>query len=822
MSVIFSKVLEMSLYGSIAILAVLLFRLVFKKCPKRILILFWIVVALRLVIPFNFNSPTSMLNVGRLFTSKSTAEETVVYDPENRIREITVVEDQTINETEPVTGVSDADASSDVEQPETATVVNETNTSKITFKTVVPYIWLSVTAGMLIFSAIRYFIFYSKAKWSSRSFDGKYYMANDIDSPFVVGIFNPKIFFPINMDDDEREYVLNHEWIHIKNKDSLTKLLSYVILCIHWFNPLVWLAFFMLCADIEMRVDEETTEHFNLDMVKEYCMSLVKHATDDNSSAFMQSTAFSGVGFGGMETKLRVTNLIRGKKSTKTFQILAIALTFPFVILISAASYEHEDKYFRKPTEPEASAMIESSMTEESTEPTETSSGPIWDDGFIVPYMELINFYESKHGFMTYSLIYVDSDLIPELVIDNTDPASHGYSDVISVYTYKNGDIQPVIEDFCYDSSKTEIYYYVPYNDILCQVVDKGNDVKEYYAYTLQEAMNGDEPGHSGERNPDYFMDGKSVTESEFVDVFRLDKLVFVSGTYSAEEAIALIKGEDITASTSETSGSDENTQPSESETSETETSETEPQGMKSFLNLPDFTAIRLVQSENGALYADTDQGFVNLFLSGKTLVININDYVTYQEFQVGSITCSSAHILKDYGKAYLYIQFYLDGNYPAICVFELLDTRTVFVSLYQDIRLESDIQNPRLFWCIESYGDNAITDIKRSYGMSSETGLPVPKDSMVAIFLIRRSLKCTMDLTGSVVVDGTITNEVVTFHAGDYVTPDRTDGKYYIDVKNNDGVVIRVDFTSMYNKYYIADNPRWLYLPIIEMFEVA
>ena len=68
---LFYKILEMSIYGSIAFLAVLLFRLVFKKCPKRVLIIFWLVVALRLILPFNFNSPTSALNIDKLFTSKT-------------------------------------------------------------------------------------------------------------------------------------------------------------------------------------------------------------------------------------------------------------------------------------------------------------------------------------------------------------------------------------------------------------------------------------------------------------------------------------------------------------------------------------------------------------------------------------------------------------------------------------------------------------------------------------------------------------------------------------------------------------------------------
>ena len=363
MSEVFYKVLEMSLYGSIAILAVLLFRLVFTKCPKRVLILFWIIVGLRLIIPFNFNSPTSALNIGKFFAPKTASQETTAYDPEARLREMTAVDTVSITET----NSEQAPAFGSVDEAVSYIQENEQKATENTAKTIIAYIWFIVMAGLLVFSVIRYAVFYSKARWSSRSFDGRYYMANDIDSPFVVGIIKPKIFFPINMDDDEREYVLNHEWTHIKNKDGLTKLISYIILCIHWFNPFVWLAFFMLCADIEMRVDEETTSNFSLSMVKEYCLSLVRHAADDNKGAFMQSTAFSGLSFGGMETKMRIKNLLDKKINSKAVQIAAIAVTMVFAVLVSAASVDHRHPVKVKPAEtvPSESGAI-SDPTEES------------------------------------------------------------------------------------------------------------------------------------------------------------------------------------------------------------------------------------------------------------------------------------------------------------------------------------------------------------------------------------------------------------------------------------------------------------------------
>ena len=380
MSDLFYKVLEMSIYGSIAILAVLLFRLVFRKCPKKILIFFWIAVAIRLVIPFNFNSPTSALNIGKLFSPKIAVSENSEYDPESRLREVTTAgRRDEITVLQSAGGTSGDEMSYEVGNPAQEAVDGSGKNSRLSVWNVIPVVWLGVAGAMLLFSLVRYMIFYSKARWSSRSFDGRYYMANDIDSPFVVGVIKPKIFFPINMDDDEREYVLNHEWTHIKYKDGLTKLICYIILCIHWFNPLVWVTFFMICADIEIRVDEDTTSSFNLAMVKEYCKSLVRHAAEDRGGAFMQSTAFTGLGFGGMETKLRVKNLLDNKISSLVVQIVAIAVSMIFALLLSAASIDHKEPVKRAVNETDITSAAQSTETAAPSEMTGNSG--FTDDG---------------------------------------------------------------------------------------------------------------------------------------------------------------------------------------------------------------------------------------------------------------------------------------------------------------------------------------------------------------------------------------------------------------------------------------------------------
>lgn len=353
------KVLEMSLSGGIAILAVLLLRLVFQKFPKKLLILFWLVVAFRLVIPFNLSSPTSAKNITKLFSSKETSVVEEV-DSESNVKELgSKATSDSVKEDHSLKRVINSDVTVKVAGKSTPTVA---------VKAVLASVWLSVAGGLFIFFMVRYFNFYSKARWCSRSYDGRYFMT-EIESPFVIGFLSPKIFVPVCMDEDEREYILNHEWTHIKNKDGLTKLICYFILCIHWFNPLVWLAYVMLCADMEMRVDEETTSSFDMELIKEYCISIVHHATGTRkSTSFMQGTAFSGLGFGGMEAKLRVANLLKGKKINKALQVIILVFAMSFTFLVSTAAYDFNDDKASSDSSKASKVETTSEKTEEEVE----------------------------------------------------------------------------------------------------------------------------------------------------------------------------------------------------------------------------------------------------------------------------------------------------------------------------------------------------------------------------------------------------------------------------------------------------------------------
>ncbi len=805
---LFYKILEMSIYGSIAFLAVLLFRLVFKKCPKRVLIIFWLVVALRLILPFNFNSPTSALNIGKLFTSKTTVSETVKYDPETRIREATTV-DRSVGQTaqSPAPAGADNAAPADSQAEEAMQDQTENKASKVSLKTIIPIVWLSVAGAMLIFSAVRYAMFYSKARWSSRSFDGRYYMANNIDSPFVVGVIKPKIFFPINMDDDEREYVLNHEWTHIKNKDGLTKLLSYIILCLHWFNPFVWIAFFMLCADIEMRVDEETTSNFNLAMVKEYCKSLVRHAADDNNKggAFMQSTAFSGLGFGGMETKLRVTNLLKSKVTSRAIQITSIVVTMIFTVLVSASSVDHERKTYEKVSDPEPEVTVtESAAVIESTE----ESG-LWSDDYIGAYCTFIYNFEHEHPGSSYSLIYINKDLIPELVVDNPD-CGREYASEVSVYSFRNGEIVPVFEGCIYDAIGSEAYGYVPYGDFLCHMIVNSEDSLEFYGYSMSDLMAGNEPSVTlTYEYKNYYLDGEIVDYDTASAAMHEREMKTIYGEQTADEVISTLNGTGSQTSTVATTTSESTTESETSESTSETTVETAPKWMP-VSQMQDETVFKFSGETFRKPKLDCTYGsFIIEAPADDRLRITYNDKaydLSVKSARLELYVCD-AYLFKHSGQVYIYVGTSRDSIYD-INVYKVTDDSVSYVGTAEYMSMRIFYGTDKIL-CYEMNRSNDFPHTSRYYKVGSD-GMPYTDDTIVKLEWYG-ALRAKKEMTGFIVRDGSVTQETKTIYAGDKVEVIYIDESDHIDFRDADNEIIRYYIIVDRNNYYDPGNPVWV-----------
>ena len=233
MSELFVTAVNMSISASWVILAVLLFRFLLQKAPKWVNVLLWGIVAIRLVCPFSFESMLSLIPSIQTINPEVALNSPVIDSG-------VAIIDNMVN---PI--ISEATVSI---QPE-----KEINL----FQFIMPYLaclWYVDIVALLIYTLISFLRLKGKIRTSVLLRDN-IYQSEAVVSPFVLGIIKPKIYLPFNMSEQDMEHVIAHEQAHIRRKDHLWKPLGFLILTLHWFNPMVWLGYILLCRDIELACD---------------------------------------------------------------------------------------------------------------------------------------------------------------------------------------------------------------------------------------------------------------------------------------------------------------------------------------------------------------------------------------------------------------------------------------------------------------------------------------------------------------------------------------------------------------------------------------
>jgi len=259
MDTLFLSILNMSLTGAFVIASICLARQLLKKAPKIISHALWAVVGFRLVFPFTIESVFSLIP----FNSTPIPMD-IAIQPIPRIDSgIPIVNNAVNNAVNNVLPVT--------------TPYYSANPLQI-WITVSAWIWLIGAVAMVLYGVVSFIILKSKMKNSALQ-ETNIYEADNIKSPFVLGILSPKIYLPVGLLGHERKYILLHEQIHIRRRDHIVKFVAYFILCLHWFNPLAWLAFWLMGADMEMSCDERVVKELGGDISEDYSMSLVRIAT---------------------------------------------------------------------------------------------------------------------------------------------------------------------------------------------------------------------------------------------------------------------------------------------------------------------------------------------------------------------------------------------------------------------------------------------------------------------------------------------------------------------------------------------------------------
>lgn len=318
---VFPQILEMTVVASIVILAVIIVRFFIRKAPKIFSYLLWSIVLFRLLCPISFSTNMSMLNL-KLFST-----------PMVQVHEIQNVSarSEITDNIQPV-AVPKPSVTNDIPATKTETTTVEKtidNSHPITATSVATAIWVAGMLLLFITNLVSFLKLKLKAAACIKVRDN-IYIADEIDTPFCLGFLQPKIYLPSNLLEREMEYIIIHEQTHIRRMDHIIKMLAFVALIIHWFNPLVWVAFILACKDIEMSCDETVLRKMKGDIRQEYCMSILQLATRKRISLV------SPLSFADGDPKHRIINVMNYKKPGKAIIVLSILICIIAGVVLSS------------------------------------------------------------------------------------------------------------------------------------------------------------------------------------------------------------------------------------------------------------------------------------------------------------------------------------------------------------------------------------------------------------------------------------------------------------------------------------------------------
>lgn len=296
MNELFLKILNMSISASWLILAVLLLRLVLKKAPKWINVLLWGIVAIRLICPFSFESAFSFI------PSAETIPEKVLSGPSFDITTGIYAVDNRIN-----------DYLGDRYFEGVTVPVNNGNNVMAIFAIV----WLIGILLLVAYTIISYWRLHHEIDTAVRYADN-IFQSENVSSPFVLGIVKPRIYLPFNINQQNLKQVVAHEQAHIHRKDHWWKTIGFILLSLHWFNPLMWLSYMLLCRDIELACDEKVIKNLDNEQRADYTQALVE------CSVNRRIIAACPLAFGEVDVKERVKSVMNYKKPTLWVIILAV------------------------------------------------------------------------------------------------------------------------------------------------------------------------------------------------------------------------------------------------------------------------------------------------------------------------------------------------------------------------------------------------------------------------------------------------------------------------------------------------------------------
>ncbi len=311
MKMLFTGFLSVSISGSLIICLTVLLRLIFQKAPKSFICVLWALAILRLLLPFQIESPFSFRPDTPVFTVRDTG---------------------LASDWQPVTNTEIPDFIPQISAGDAQTVA-------VDWLTIAGVCWAVVAVAFLLHTVISYLRLKHRVTDAVRLKKG-IYQTDKLNTAILLGFFKPKIYLPVGMEMAEQELVIAHERAHLKRGDNWLKIFGCLCLCIHWFNPLMWIAYVLLCRDIETACDEQVVRELSTEDRKLYSSALL--------SCGKGKAVIAGcpVAFGEIGIRQRIKNVLHYKKPTLWISIaVVIAIVFTAVFFMTDPVQKYPPRY---------------------------------------------------------------------------------------------------------------------------------------------------------------------------------------------------------------------------------------------------------------------------------------------------------------------------------------------------------------------------------------------------------------------------------------------------------------------------------------------
>lgn len=441
MTEFFRTVLNMSITGAYIAAAIIILRIAMKKLPKKYSYLLWAILGIRLLCPFSFSSAVSIFNV--LVPEKPAITSgqmefipnDIEYAAEPRITVSVPPVNNAINEQLPPA------------QPSVSA-----NPMQIAMA-VGAYIWAFGTLAMAVYTAVSYTSVRKKVRNAKLS-DGNVYTCESIETPFVFGLIKPRIYLPENISAEDRPYIIAHEQTHIDRKDYIVKLIAMAALCIHWFNPMVWLSYRLMTKDMELSCDEKALGSFDSDVKKAYANALL------NISLKQNRLSLGGVlSFGESNIKSRIKGVLGAKKPKVIAIVSAVIAVVAAAVCLLTNAVKKDDAFEPIPNGPY--------VTEKFTQPTDAARAYL--NGKSVPDDDIFTLTVQQDSFFHEAWKYT----LP--------PLSEQYN------VNENDSIVEVFAEYRLDGIFVQSYIIAAANENGFRIVDEVNYSPRQFTATISE-----------------------------------------------------------------------------------------------------------------------------------------------------------------------------------------------------------------------------------------------------------------------------------------------------------------------------------------------